>query len=99
MTVQKTHPLFGETLITLAEAAQDFGGVSIPLCTVQKYVYRGIRGIKLESIHINGRYTSKEAILRFIERKQNPWEKLEAPKVKMAQTEVDAALRRHGIIK
>ena len=73
MTESKNNSLhlLEETLVTLTEAAQDFGGISIPVNTVQKYVYQGIKGLKLESININGRYTSKEAIRRFIERKQN----------------------------
>ena len=65
-------PITEEVLITLADAANDFGGISIPLNTVKKYVYRGYQGIKLESVSINGRYTSREAIQRFIDRKQNP---------------------------
>ena len=64
--MNEQNPLIGETLISLSAAAQDFGGVPIPLNTVQKYVYQGVKGLKLESISINGRYTSKEAILRFI---------------------------------
>jgi len=100
MNHQKTTLLDGETLITLNEAAQDFGGLTIPLCTVQKYVYRGVKGLKLESIFVNGRYTSKEAIQRFIERRQNPCQKLETPKFKkMSQEEVDEGLRRYGLIK
>ena len=101
MNHQKTTLLDGETLITLNEAAQDFGGLTIPLCTVQKYVYRGVKGLKLESIFVNGRYTSKEAIQRFIEQRQNPCQKMEpVPKFKkMSQEEVDAGLRKYGLIK
>ena len=98
--MNEQNPLIGETLISLAEAAHDFGGVSIPLNTVQKYVYQGVKGLKLESISINGRYTSKEAILRFIERKQNPDWKLEPPKTKrMSSSEIEAGLRKHKIKK
>ena len=93
------NSLLGETLITVAEAAQDFGGIEIPLRTVRKYIYEGVQGLKLESININGRYTSKEAIQRFIERKQN-YEQPVKPKVpRMSQAEVEAGLRRHGIIR
>ena len=100
MNNQTASLLDGETLITLNEAAQDFGGLTIPLCTVQKYVYRGVKGLKLESIFVNGRYTSKEAIQRFIERRQNPCQKQETPKFKkMSQEEVDEGLRRYGLIK
>ena len=99
---QVYYPLRGETLITLTEAAKDFGGVSIPIATLRMYVYQGIGSprIKLETIRINRRYTSREAIQRFIERRQNPNPLVEKPRIKpMTQAEVDAGLRRYGIIK
>ena len=101
MTATKgNHPLIGETLITLPEAAKDFAGIEIPLNTVKRYVYQGVKGLKLETISVNGRYTSKEAILRFIDRKQGNQESFERPKVKrMSSKEVEESLRRHGIIK
>ena len=100
MSAKNANLLDGETLLTLAEAAADFGGVPIPYNTVKKYIYQGFQGIKLESVNINGRYTSKEAIQRFIERKQNPGQPVEKPKIKrMTQAQVDAGLRRHGIVK
>ena len=42
--MNEQNPLIGETLISLSAAAQDFGGVPIPLNTVQKYesVYSNI---------------------------------------------------------
>jgi len=101
MTAQNVTPLLsGEMLISLAQAADDFGGVAIPLTTVRKYVYRGARGLKLESVSINGRYTSKEAIQRFIERKQNLDYKPEKPKYKpLTPKQVEEGLWRHGIVK
>ena len=100
MSTKSAKPLNGETLITLAEAAADFGGISIPINTVKKYIYRGFQGIKLESVSINNRYTSREAIQRFIEHKQNPGQPVEKPKIKrMSQREVEAGLRRHGLVK
>jgi len=42
-----------ETLLTLEEAAADFGGVKVPVVTVQRWVYQGIKGLKLESVLIN----------------------------------------------
>ena len=96
----KVNTLLGETLITLSEAAQDFGGIPVPISTIRDYVYRGVRGLKLESISINGRYTSKEAIQRFIERKQHLGQPFEKPAVKkLTQAQVEAGLRRHGIVK
>ena len=100
MTEHSVNPLIGETLIPLAKAAEDFGGIPVPLSTVRDYVYRGVSGLKLESIRINGRFTSKEAIARFIERKQNLGQTLAKPLVKpMTQTQIDAGLRRHGLVK
>jgi len=98
MSNKKVNPLHGETLVTLDEAAKDFGGVPIPLNTVKSYVYNGGKGLKLESIFINTRYTSKEAIQRFIMRKQG-FEPSEKPKSKrLTQQQVDAGLKRHGIV-
>ena len=92
--------LYGEELIPIKEAAENFGGVAVPLRTVRHYIYNGFQGIKLESVNINGRYTSKEAIQRFIKRKQNPNRSAEKPKMKrLTQTQVDTGLRRHGIVR
>jgi hypothetical protein len=99
MIDRNANSFLGEPLITLAEATKDFGGVEIPLRTVRKYIYEGVQGLKLESININGRYTSKEAIQRFIERKQNPGQPEKPRKPRMSQAEIDAGLRRHGIIR
>ena len=100
MSTQNSNPLFGENLITLSDAASDFGGTVIPLNTIKKYVYRGVDGLKLESVKLNGRFTSKEAIWRFIEKRQNLGQRSEKPKVKrLTQAQVDAGLRRHGLVK
>jgi hypothetical protein len=93
------NQILGETLISLVDAAGDFGGIEVPISTLRRWVYQGYRGLKLETVSINGRYTSREAIQRFIERKQSigcPPE----PKVKsLTQAQIDAGLRKHGIIK
>ena len=100
MPVQKANPLQEEKLLTLRDAAEDFGGIAIPLRTVRHYIYNGFQGIKLESVHINGRYTSKETIQRFIERKQNPDQSTDKHKIKrLTQAQVDAGLKRHGLVK
>ncbi|NLY00954.1 MAG: DUF1580 domain-containing protein [Rhodopirellula sp.] len=57
-----------ERLLTLSAAA-----VSLPhrphSSTVSRWVQTGCRGIRLESVLLGGRrYTSKEALRRFIER-------------------------------
>jgi len=89
-----------ESLITLQEAAEDFGGISIPLNTIRYYAYQGVGGVKLETVRINRRYTSKEAIQRFIDRRQGLDEKIEKPKPKrMTPEEIDTGLRKYGIRK
>ena len=99
MLEQQISPtLSGETLISLRDAAANFGGVAIPLRTVRNYVYKGVRGLKLESVSINGRYTSKEAIQRFLERKQIPVRSELPVTKKMTQDEVLAGLKRHGLV-
>jgi hypothetical protein len=96
MSEQPPNLLSGETLITLDEAAKNFGGCSVPISTVRNYIYYGTRGVKLETVFINRRYTSREAIQRFIEKRQHP--QIEKPKAKrMTQEQVDAGLKRHGI--
>ena len=94
------NALRGEVLIPIKEASENFGGVAIPLRTVRHYIYNGFQGIKLETVNINGRYTSREAIQRFIDRKQNPGASMEKPKRKrLTQAEVDAGLKKHGLVK
>ena len=92
------HSLLDETLITLTDAAKDFGGIEIPLNTLKRYVYQGVKGLKLESILINGRYTSKEAIKRFIIGKQGV-ESATTFSNNLTSKQVEDGLRRHGIIK
>ena len=56
-----------ETLLTPAQACKEFpGGISLP--TVWRYMGpKGVRGARLESLVCGGkRWTSKEAICRFI---------------------------------
>ena len=100
MTTTDVNTLQGEQLIPIAEAADDFGGVAIPLRTVRHYIYNGFQGVKLETVNINGRCTSREAIQRFIEQKQNPKKQIEKPKRKrLTQAEVSAGLKRHGLVR
>jgi len=92
------YPLRGENLITLQEAANDFGGISIPLVTLKNYIYQGVQGVKLESVWINRRYTSREAIQRFIARKQGTG--MTVPQgSELSHKEVEKELRKYGIVK
>jgi len=59
-----------ETLVEFQQAAGEFPGERRPaLATLHRWRQRGVRGVKLETLLVGGRrYTSKEAISRFIER-------------------------------
>jgi hypothetical protein len=57
MTDQQTNPLVGETLVTLTDAAQDFGGLPIPVATVRSYVYQGAPRIELFAREITNGWT------------------------------------------
>jgi hypothetical protein len=65
-----------EALLTLAEAAARFPGRNGKRCSIQtvyRWCYRGVHRptgtVRLESVVIGGRrYTSQEAIKRFVER-------------------------------
>ena len=60
--------LLTEQLRTLTEASREIPGRP-HITTMMRWSLRGIRGIKLETILIGGRrFTSEEAIERFIER-------------------------------
>jgi len=91
--------IFSETLVPLREAAEDFNGVKVPLATVKRWAYTGYCGLRLETVSINKVYTSKEAILRFLEQKQ----KLECHPVRspvddLTPAQIEKELKRHGII-
>lgn len=57
-----------EQLQTLTQAARDLPGGSVHVSTVYRWHYEGCRGVLLETILRGGiRYTSKEAIQRFVD--------------------------------
>ena len=91
-----------EKLLTLAECREAFpGGKRLALATIQRWRLRGVRGVILETIRIGGmRYTSREAIARFIAR-QNA-DETPTPSISPAQRQRQALaaqteLRRAGI--
>lgn len=60
--------LDSETLIHFATAARQFPGKGVCIQTMHRWRLNGVRGTKLETVLIGGmRYTSKEAIQRFVE--------------------------------
>lgn len=56
-----------ESLLTVAEAAKTLPGRP-HVATVWRWIYKGCRGVKLATICVGGRrFTSKEALERFVE--------------------------------
>jgi len=100
MYCQEDNPLLGEHLVTLDDAARNFGGVPVSITTIRKYVYQGVAGLKLETVYINRRYTSMEAIQRFISKRQRLGQMPEKPKQKrMTQEQIDEGVRKYGLRK
>ncbi|MCA9057569.1 MAG: DUF1580 domain-containing protein [Planctomycetaceae bacterium] len=56
-----------EKLITLGEACREFPPRGVSNATIARWIQKGVKGIRLETILLGSRrYTSREAILRFI---------------------------------
>lgn len=56
-----------EELIHFPEATRAFPGKRVSLPTLHRWRLRGVRGVKLETCVVGSlRYTSKEAIIRFV---------------------------------
>ena len=56
----------GETLLSYAEAARSLPGRGVNVSTIWRWVTRGVKGIRLETVTIGGRrFTSREALERF----------------------------------
>jgi hypothetical protein len=74
-----------ETVIGIGAGCREFPPNGVAGATMARYIQKGIGGIKLETIKIGGRrYTSKEAIARFIAA-QNADEGTAAPAITPAQ--------------
>ena len=94
-----TPELLDETLVSLTEACRCFP-VKCSRATLERWMRRqGNRGTVLESILICGkRYTSKEAIARFIRAQLRVETERPAPtRGTMSKKEVGAAARRFGL--
>ena len=76
-----------ETVVSFSDARSAFPGIDrrLSLATLHRWRLNGVRGVKLETILIGGlRYTSREAIVRFIEA-QNADDTPAAPAITAAQ--------------
>jgi len=97
MSVPGSPGLFDETLIPIAEACKQLP-VPVSRSKIERMWRTGVRGVHLETVLIGDRrFTSKEAIRRFLENSQgsqnkHPSEALIKPKRRvMTDEEVEAA--------
>lgn len=104
--VQLANNCFSEKLLTLEEAARLFpgkGGRILHISTVFRWATKGAKGVLLESIRVGGkRYTSREALQRFIDRQnallEDPGPLLRSPAARdRAQRRADEELDQEGI--
>ena len=80
--IEEFSELADETLVGMNEACLRFP-VQVSRAWLERTIRRGVRGVKLETIFLcNRRYTSLEAIRRFIERTQNRGQSHEAVPVR-----------------
>ena len=74
-----------ETIITLGEGCRAFPPNGISDATMARWIQKGIKGVRLETLLIGGRrVTSREAIARFIAA-QNPDDSHAIPAITPAQ--------------
>jgi hypothetical protein len=92
-----------ETLLTMAQATRlrPLGRLGRPThpSTIYRWISRGVRGIRLESIRLGGTtYTSREALQRFADRLTTEPDLPAAPSTSRAALgRVDSALDRAGL--
>jgi len=98
--IHESAELAKETLVLLKESSPYFP-VPVSRKWLEKMIRTGTRGVRLETFFFcNKRYTSKEAIQRFIERTQNsentPQEKIPA-RPRMSKAELKKALQKFNL--
>jgi hypothetical protein len=97
-TIYDSPELLDETLITLSAACKCFP-VKCSRAAMERWVRKGSRGTVLESILICGkRYTSEEAIDRFLRNQLQVEAERSVPKrTSMSKRDIEAAARKFGL--
>lgn len=86
-----------EDLLTLAQATKAIPGRP-SISTLYRWTQRGIEGVKLETIKLGGkRFTSKEAIRRFVERTTAPANENIIVDQSVMRSHVDDVLDAYGL--
>lgn len=101
LAIEENPALADETLIPMQDACDAFP-VKVSQACLQRMIRKGTRGVRLETIFIaNRRYTSREAIRRFIERTQNTSPETERPlpsrPATMTPKELEAARKKFNL--
>ena len=91
--------LFEESLVTLAEAIKLFP-IAISRPTLERYIRKGLRNVKLRTVYFAGRrLTSTAEISRFLAATQNVGEPPHAaePTPALSQKELDVARQKYNL--
>ena len=98
-TIFDSPALLDETLVSLTEACNYFPGKKRSRSTAERYARKGNGEVVLETIFICGkRYTSKEAIARFVRAQLRVEAERPAPtRGTMSKKDVEAAARRFNL--
>ena len=97
--IRDSPALLDETLLPLSKACKRFPGKRTR-STLERHARKGVRGVVLETILICGRrYTSEEAIQRFIRNQLRVEADRPAPPKRgtMSRRDIEAASRRFGL--
>lgn len=93
-----------EETVTLAEAARVLprlrGRKRVHVSTLYRWISRGVRGVRLEAVHVGGTLvTSREALQRFADRLTSPTVSSRYPRSTAAAAEerTERELDRHGL--
>jgi hypothetical protein len=102
-TIPGSISLIDETLIPIRFAGGEFP-VPVSPAKIERMWREGARGVRLETMLVgNRRYTSKEAIRRFLENSQNNQEAVvsqtsnQLPPPGMTDTEIEAARAKYKL--
>ena len=99
--IHESAALADETLVLLKEASPYFPA-TVSRGWLERMIRNGTRGVKLETFFFcNKRYTSKEAIRRFLERTQNSGnvkqETIRPRQKRRTEAELKEALRKFNL--
>lgn len=94
-----------EKLLPLLKAVEMETGQRPHAATLHRWRLKGVSGVQLETVRVGGRrFTSREAVRRFIERSTAAVDNVEAPLSETttrsrdaAAVRVDRGLARHGV--